>query len=835
MYSFFNGRLFVEGAAANSWFTTRPAVGSTFVGTAKNDQIPDTVGGATLAGGLGDDVYLILDGRSKIIEREGEGIDSVIAYTHFRLTSHIEKLTIPGNLVTGIASDTGSLIISTGERNNLVSGRGDDILSDESSGKQNIFVFHEGSGKDVIYHFQATGPEHDLLRIDRAGFTSFDDVRAAMRQVGSDVLLSFSADDAVLLKGVVLADLTSDDFLLRFSPDALTLTFADEFDTLSLYDETTGAGIWKTTFEHGPANGWGSLWARTLPDNHELQLYLDPGYAGNPEASTTKLGINPFSTANGVLSIHADRLTAEQSDKLWGYDYYSGLLTTAKSFVQTYGYFEIRAELPLEKGMFPAFWLLPQAPTWPPEIDIFENIGQDYVSGGAITSTDRDAFYTYFPDGLTGMHTYGLLWDESTITWYVDGMAVGAIDTPDSMHQDMYLLFNLAVGGDWAGSPDARFDGADLKVDYVRVYSLEEAPPRAITADVTTTLADGVSDLTLIGDQAIDGTGNALANTLSGNTARNVLRGLDGSDHLLGNAGADRLYGGDGDDTLAGGAAADIMWGGSGNDIYLVDLVKDRVNENAGEGTDWIHSSVNRTIDANVEHLLLLDGATKGFGNELANQMIGNAAANRLYGHDGDDRLEGAGGDDILDGGDGANTLVGGVGNDAYLVRSRADIIIEAAGEGRDEVRAFVSDLMLADQVEVLKLMGDVANGSGNSLDNDISGNAAANRLFGGAGNDNIFGRAGNDFIDGGTGNDRLTGGGGGDIFAFDQQFGADIVTDFGRGDTLDFSYWRGAGIPVTVAASGDDTVITMMGNAVTLLGVAPDHLQATANGFAFI
>jgi serralysin len=74
-----------------------------------------------------------------------------------------------------------------------------------------------------------------------------------------------------------------------------------------------------------------------------------------------------------------------------------------------------------------------------------------------------------------------------------------------------------------------------------------------------------VENLTLVG-AALNGTGNALSNTLVGNDAVNSLAGLGGSDQLLGHGGDDVLDGGAGNDTLNGGSGFDTITTGSGLD-----------------------------------------------------------------------------------------------------------------------------------------------------------------------------------------------------------------------------------------------------------------------------
>lgn len=179
-----------------------------------------------------------------------------------------------------------------------------------------------------------------------------------------------------------------------------------------------------------------------------------------------------------------------------------------------------------------------------------------------------------------------------------------------------------------------------------------------VTAMATTTLAMNLENLTLSGSAAIGGTGNAQANTLTGNAAANLLRGLDGADRLLGNAG---------NDTLDGSTGVDTATGGSGNDVYIVDRAGDLVFENTNAGTDTVRSAASRTLDTNVENLVLLGSAAiSGTGNLLANTLTGNAAANVLRGSSGNDVLLGGAGNDTLSGSHDRDTLTGGAGNDAF-------------------------------------------------------------------------------------------------------------------------------------------------------------------------
>ena len=303
-----------------------------------------------------------------------------------------------------------------------------------------------------------------------------------------------------------------------------------------------------------------------------------------------------------------------------------------------------------------------------------------------------------------------------------------------------------------------------------------------IEASVTFALGAEVENLTLTGLNAIDATGNALANVLTGNVSTNRLNGGAGADTMIGGTGDDTyvvdntgdvvtevasggsdtvessisytlgseleklvltgtsaingtgnaafnfLTGNAAANRLDGGAGADIMTGGAGNDTYVVDNAGDVVTEAAGGGTDTVESSITFTLGAEVENLVLTGtNAINGTGNALSNVLTGNSAANRL------------------DGGAGSDTMAGGAGNDTYVVDSTGDSVTEAAAGGTDTVESSIT-YTLGAEVENLVLTGTNAiNGSGNALNNSLTGNTAANRLDGGAGADAMAGGAGND------------------------------------------------------------------------------------------
>ncbi|MCQ4160817.1 hypothetical protein NON00_12855 [Roseomonas sp. GC11] len=374
-----------------------------------------------------------------------------------------------------------------------------------------------------------------------------------------------------------------------------------------------------------------------------------------------------------------------------------------------------------------------------------------------------------------------------------------------------------------------------------------------------------IQNLTLTGQNAINGIGNALDNLIIGNAADNTLNGGLGNDMLAGGAGndtyvvdsggdiiielaeegtdtvrttvtyalaanlenlllagnsaisgtgnaqdntltgngaANTLTGGAGNDTLDGGAGNDTLVGGTGDDTYLVDSSGDVVTELAGEGTDTLRAGFSYSLGANVENLVLTGSlAIDGFGNGLDNLLIGNSAANILAG---------GAGNDILDGGLGNDTLVGGAGNDSYYLDSAGDVIAEASGGGFDTIYAGFSYTLLS-EFEALVLTGASAiNGTGNAASNTITGNGGANLLSGLGGNDTIYGAEGNDTLSGDAGNDTLSGGSGNDI----------LLGGEGN-DTLE----GGAGLDRLEGGAGNDTYII----DASVIGETADTLIDTA------
>ncbi|WP_031435808.1 calcium-binding protein [Methylobacter tundripaludum] len=319
-----------------------------------------------------------------------------------------------------------------------------------------------------------------------------------------------------------------------------------------------------------------------------------------------------------------------------------------------------------------------------------------------------------------------------------------------------------------------------------------------VQSSITYILGDNIEKLTLTGTDTLDGTGNALDNTLAGNEADNVLDGSTG---------------------------ADIMKGGAGNDTYVVDSSGDVVGEKANEGTDTVQSSIAYTLSTNVENLILTGtSAINGTGNSLNNTLIGNSE------------------DNVLNGGAGGDQLLGGLGNDTYVVDNVNDVITENQDEGIDTVQSSVT-YTLSDNVENLTLTGTAGrNGTGNALDNLLIGNSGNNVLDGGIGADTMTGGVGNDtYIVDNTG----------DVVTENINEGTDTVqssitytlgenvekliltgtgTLDGTGNALNNTLTGNEAVNVLNGSTGADTMIGGLGNDIYIVDNAGDVVKETSS-----
>ncbi|MPZ08979.1 MAG: family 16 glycosylhydrolase [Kiloniellaceae bacterium] len=623
----------------------------------------------TLAGGAGDDIYNIYGPRNTALEEAGQGIDTLKTWMSMRLPAHIENLVVTGAGRHAFGNDLDNIITGGSGRQTLDGGRGDDVLIGGAGG--DIFAVEQGNGSDLILDF--TGD--DSLRLTGYGLSSFDQVAARLSQQDDDVVLDLGGGEILVFANTALQELQAGQFDLEVDLTAMTPSFTDNFNSLALWDGVDGT--WESNFWWGAANG------STLAS--QQQWYIDTDHA--PTQS-----LNPFSVDDGVLTITAAPAPEGLRSEIEGYAYTSGLLTTYRSFEQTYGYFEIRADMPEGKGLWPAFWLLPADGRWPPELDVVELAGQD--PNRLILTAHSKADGSHSLESLIadvsdteGFHRFGVLWGPEEIVWTYDGTEVMRANTPADMHVPMYMVVNLGLGG-FAGEPGAEAAaGAEMKVDYIRAYSLDEASLLPVQAD-------GGND------------------TLIGTAAGEVLQGGSGDDLMYGKAGDDRLFGEAGDDILHGNVGIDYFDGGSGSDTvdFRLANIGLRLDLAAGE------ARLGAAPDSAVERLVSIENVTGGRGNDT---LIGDDGANVLRGREGSDSLTGGRGADLLGGGSGADLFCF-----MKLDRSGGDGHDSITGFGRGQDRLAFGDVIDADgdgDADLGDLLAAVGSVSDSGLGGDVT------------------------------------------------------------------------------------------------------------------
>ncbi len=184
-------------------------------------------------------------------------------------------------------------------------------------------------------------------------------------------------------------------------------------------------------------------------------------------------------------------------------DYGTEDYTSAKIWTQgiknwKYGKFEIRAKVPSGIGTWPAFWMMPKNSVyggWPAsgEIDILEHTANFSGLNKAVGSIHTNAYnhkigtqisFSKYNGTLSSeFHTYSIVWNEFSITWYLDDVEYGKttfnplketsltkVSDAWPFDQEFYLIINLAMGGAMGGTIDPNFVSDTFEIDYVRVF-----------------------------------------------------------------------------------------------------------------------------------------------------------------------------------------------------------------------------------------------------------------------------------------------------------------------------------------------------------------------------
>lgn len=246
-------------------------------------------------------------------------------------------------------------------------------------------------------------------------------------------------------------------------------------------------------------------WVQTLNENfdgptlNEKIWRTETWWNGLLPGQTQRYSKDNLIFENGILRMKTEKRRGHQNDdpNLPEKEYTTGHIITYDKWTQLYGYFEARVKLPTARGLWPAFWMMPDrgAAAGPEgwkrestkdggmEIDILEHL-TEWGSGRNNVAVHWDGYdkdhqswgtsNVYFGPTPDGWHTFGLLWEPGMLTWFIDGIKKSEYENARVGSIPAYLLLNVQMGG-WATKDvdDSKLPDY-FDIDYVRAWQLKD-------------------------------------------------------------------------------------------------------------------------------------------------------------------------------------------------------------------------------------------------------------------------------------------------------------------------------------------------------------------------
>ncbi|HNH34933.1 MAG TPA: calcium-binding protein, partial [Rhodocyclaceae bacterium] len=705
-------------------------------GGSGNDTLAGGAGNDTLQGGSGDDSYDLDSAADMVVERAGEGRDTVSSSAGVAaLAANVENLVLTGSgNVAGVGNELANQITGNGGNNRLDGGAGNDTLAGgagddtyvidspfdavtENTGAGTDLVILSGYGAATVY---VLAGNVENLRIDSGEGLLWGKGNAGDNQLtgnaganqldgdaGNDSLLGGAGNDTLLggLGNDLLDGGTGADVLRGGAGD-------DSYfinSTTDVVDESTGAT------GAGIDTVVSNLRLTDLTVHSIFFGTLGAG-GGNDVIENVTLGASAVDAKGNALAnvirgnAGANVLTGGDGNDTYYVDLKDTVVETATAAA---GVDTVVLDVGASNAGLPVIML---------------DMATRYANVENLT--------------LSGTGNYG-----------VNG--TGAANVLIGNDGDN-LLNGLAGADDMRGGKGNDGYQVDNAADKVT-----ENPGEGIDtvySQVSYTLGGNLENLWLTGAGALSGTGNALDNTIRGTSAANVLNGNDGNDNLYGYGGNDSLAGGNGNDLLDGGLGNDTLVGGIGDDTYVI-WGPATISEIAGQGNDTIVVNGGTGFATNASPYVLgaalsVEVVSAVPGN-AAIGLTGNAGDNTLIGNAGNNQLTGGGGNDVFDGNaGGVDTMIGGTGSDNFRFDTVAnslgnDTIDGGGGAGVDTLFALLNGASIGSSLNLnqIEILNFVTTGGASSIDFtnvatslttqvNVSGNAnlsAANVAGGGA------------------------------------------------------------------------------------------------------
>ena len=835
-------------------------------GNTLDNVITGNAGVNILAGGTGNDTYIIQDAGDIVTEAASAGTDTIVSSVSYTISANVENLTLAG---TANLSGTGNTL------NNVIVANAGDNLLDGGAGTDTVSYAAALSGVTVslaVTTAQATGGSgaDTLTGFENLTGSAFNDTLTG--SAGTNVLTGGAGDDI---------------YVIQDATDVVTELAGQGTDTaLSSVTYTIGANVENLILTGTAAiNGTGNALDNAITGNSGVNTLA--GGAGNDTyivQNTTDVVTEAASAGTDTvqssvtytLGSNVENLTLTGTDAISGTGNTLDNILTGNAGVNTLAggtgndtyIIQNTTDVVTEAASAGTDTIVSSVSyTISANVENLTLTGSANLNGtgntlnNVITANSGDNVL----DGGTGTDTVSYA---AALAGVTVSLAVTTAQATGGSGTETLAGFENLTGSAYndtltgAAGANVLTGGAGNDTYVVQdtadvVTELANEGTDRVLSSVTYTLGANVENLTLTGTGAINGTGNDLNNIIVANAGNNVINGGVGVDTVsyatatsgvtvslastsaqaTGGSGTDTLsafeniIGSAFNDTLTGSTATNVLTGGLGNDTYIVTSNNDSVVELANEGVDTVQTGASFTsagyaMTAHVENLTITGTAnTNGIGNSLDNVITGNS------------------GNNTLDGGGGNDTLIGGAGNDTYVVNSTLDVVTEAASAGTDTIQSWVTYTANAN-VENLTLLGEAAiNATGNALANTLTGNAGNNVLDGGAGNDTMVGGAGNDtyVVDStsdvvteaaGAGNDTIL-----SSVTYTASANVENLTLTGTaainaaGNTLDNVMTGNAGNNVLDGGGGNDTV--SYANATAAVSVSLNLTAAQATGGA--
>ncbi|WP_304609452.1 calcium-binding protein, partial [Polynucleobacter sp. MWH-HuK1] len=715
----------------------------------------------TVAGGLGDDIYIVnnalFNTNSKMIENLNEGNDTVItSNASFILADNIESLAfvgiIGGNgtgnaLANTIVGNTGSNTLDGGAGNDtlygdtantslfdgmaggtndyLIGGAGDDVLWGQSGDD----TLDGGTGNDTM----RGGTGNDTYYVDSTSDTVLDASNLAAGSNGG--LINTGGVDWILATATVDMSNTAryqyvEHVRLLDTAPAFTMSGDDYYSTGYL-------GVIGTEVNNILTGNQYDNWLSGVDGDDTVS-----GGAGNDVMTggrgndTLDGGIGDFDIAlYGTSSIQE---TIEKNDGRYGYD----LVAT----LNNHNADGVKINLDATDFRFDANNVI-RANSATGSVAVLSGVDRLVNAEGAIG--------TNFNDTIVGTAGNNWLSGGRGNDTLVGGGGFDVLDLGGNSAYGltvdlgaMVLANGATVNLNWAAY---QTQATALVINLANLSTYNNAYYTGAYHNLATFTANGgngLGTLTAWGFESIGLSDNI--DTLYGTTGNDTVYGLNGNDIMFGGDGNDLLFGNSQTTGLVAGTDAqndhDTLYGGYGNDVLY-----------AGASASTLLG------EAGNDSLIGAYGADTLLGGDGDDYMNGAQNNDVLNGGTGNDQIYGDQGNDILIGGGGTDKLFGGLGDDEYLFTG-TETINELVNQGIDKVLVTTTGYALSANVEYAalanmpgatpNLMSLPSFLTGNELNNVLLGNTGDNTLSGGAGNDTIAGYGGDDTITGGLGND---------------------------------------------------------------------------------